>query len=139
MPANPAPPLTRSFHIGDILSITDGCLVSPRHIEGVYDILNFMTGDNLFTHQLPRASDECRPHLLTLHPQLSSADASGVTPDNWKAWLADRVKEFGETLPVTPLPRGVHAFKDPIDEAVEMVGAEKVIAVNVPTKEPDNG
>lgn len=128
--------MTRDFHIGDILSVTDGHLVSPRHIAGVYDILNFMTGDNLFTHQLPRALGECRPHLLTLHPQLAKADASGVTAENWKAWLADRVKEFGETLPVTPIPKGVHAFKDPIDEAVEMVGADRVITIDPGTGRP---
>jgi hypothetical protein len=122
---------SRPFHIGDVLSITDGHLVSPRHIAGVYDILTFMTGDNLFTHQLPRAMDECRPHLLRLYPELRGVDGSSVNESNWHAWLDDRVQEFGETLTITPLPRGVHAFKDPIDEAVEMVGAERVITVNV--------
>jgi hypothetical protein len=120
---------TRNFHIGDILSITDGHLVSPRLIAGVYDILNFLTGDNLYTHQLGRAMDECRPHLLTLHPQLASVDSSSVTGENWQAWLDDRVKEFGETLPVTPVPKGVHEVKDPIQELEEMVGPERVIVV----------
>lgn len=36
---------TRDFELGDILSITTGALVSRRHIDGVYDILNWMTGD----------------------------------------------------------------------------------------------
>lgn len=31
----------RNFHLGDILSITTGRLVSRRHMEGVYDLLNF--------------------------------------------------------------------------------------------------
>jgi hypothetical protein len=38
---------TRPFHLGDVLTITTGRLVSPRHMDGVYDVLNFMTGDNL--------------------------------------------------------------------------------------------
>lgn len=46
----------KRFHLGDVLSITTGHLLSPRHMEGVYEILNHMTGDQLFTHQLPRAS-----------------------------------------------------------------------------------
>ena len=29
---------TRMFHLGDVLTITTGCLVSPRHVEGIYDI-----------------------------------------------------------------------------------------------------
>ena len=65
---------TKQFHLGDVLSITTGRLVSPRHIDGVYDILNFMTGDNLFTHQLPRASDECKPYLVAQFPQLAAAE-----------------------------------------------------------------
>jgi hypothetical protein len=36
---------TRAFHLGDILSVTTGCLVSPRGIAGVCDILNWMTGE----------------------------------------------------------------------------------------------
>lgn len=119
----------RDFHIGDILSVTTGTLVSPRLMDGIYDILNFMTGDNLYTHQLPRAMNECRPHLLTLHPGLSKVDVSAITAENYKAWLSDRVKEFGETLQVTPVPQGVHERKDPIDELCAMVGPEKVIVI----------
>ena len=47
---------SKRFHISDILSITTGRLVATRHVEGIYDILGFMTGEELFTHQLPRAS-----------------------------------------------------------------------------------
>lgn len=48
---------TKTFHLGDILTITTGRLVSPRHMEGVYDILNWMTGEDLLvTHQIPRWS-----------------------------------------------------------------------------------
>lgn len=61
---------TKDFHLGDVLSITTGVLVSFRSMEGIYDILNFMTGDDLFTHQLPRATDECKPHLLEQFPEL---------------------------------------------------------------------
>jgi len=29
-----------------------------------------MTGDSLFTHQLPRAAEQSKPYLLEQHPQL---------------------------------------------------------------------
>ena len=77
---------TKKFHLGDVLSTTTERLVSPRHISGVYDILNFMTGDDLFTHQLPRASEECKPYLLEQFPQLD-------TPE-----MDFAVAELGETL-----------------------------------------
>jgi hypothetical protein len=54
---------TRRFHIGDILSITTGKLVSPRLISGVYDILGYMTDDTPYTTQLGRFKEECLPYL----------------------------------------------------------------------------
>ena len=103
---------TRQFHLGDILSVTTGCLVSPRHMDGVYDILNWMTGDNLFTHQLPRANDECQGPLLAQHPDLAAIEV----PDEWgdgsregakravDDWLAEQVTIYGETRQVAPPP-----------------------------------
>jgi hypothetical protein len=121
---------TKDFHLGDVLSITTGRLVSPRHIDGVYDILNFMTRDNLFTHQLPRASDECKPHLLRKHPQLADIEVPELNESNHKQWLAEQVAKYGEYLPVEQIPMDDHAVKNPIEEAVEMMGsADKVIVV----------
>jgi len=54
---------SRRFHIGDILSITTGKLVSPRRIDGVYDILGYMTDDAPYTTQLGRFAEECLPYL----------------------------------------------------------------------------
>jgi len=53
--------ITKRFHLGDILSITTGKLVSLQNIDGVFEILNFMTGDGLHMHQLSRVADECKP------------------------------------------------------------------------------
>jgi hypothetical protein len=120
----------RSFHIGDILTITTDILVSPRLVEGIYDILNYMTGDDLMTHQLPRAAGVCKPHLLSQHPQLAQVDASGVNENNWQAWLAEQVAEYGEYLPVEPLGPVEYERKDPLDELREMRGNKPVILVS---------
>ncbi len=119
------------FHIGDILSITTGRLVSPSHIDGVYKILNYMTEDNLFTHQLPRASKECEPFLLDEFPQLANVNASKVTPDNLEEWLQKQVDEFGEMFEVTPIPKRWHKKKNPITELQEMNRDKPIIVVKV--------
>ena len=126
--------MKKKYHIGDILSITTGKLVSPRHIDGVYDILNFMTGDNLFTHQLGRGSDECRPWLKAQHPQLKSIDTSNINPDNWQDWLLKMVDQYGEYLDVEPLPEGVHDSIDPLTELSRMVPEKKVVVIEGETK-----
>jgi len=122
---------TKDFHIGDILSVTTGRLVSPRHIDGVYDILNWMTGESLFTHQLPRVGREAAPVLLAEHPHLAEAqaDAEAVNKDNWQDFLARMVAKFGETLPVPKMNRDQHESIDPMSELVEKVHPDRIIAV----------
>lgn len=119
----------REFHIGDILSITTGVLVSPRHVQGVYEILNYMTGDTLYTRQLPRAMRECAPYLLREHPMLDHVDASGVNQDNWRDWLDAQIIKFGPKLPVSPLPEHAHEFIDPLSELAEKVHPDRIIVM----------
>lgn len=119
----------KDFHIGDVLSITTGRLLSPRHMEGVYDLLNWMTGDNLYTHQLPRVSDEARPHLLGWHPFLAEIDASDVTPENWRAWLSSIVAKHGEYLTIEKMPAESHERIDPVSELAEKIHPSNIIAV----------
>ena len=123
--------MTRKFHIGTILSITDGHLLAPNKMVDVYDILNFMTGDKLFTHQLPRAREECAPHLLQKHPQLAVFDGNDITTSNYQEALEKAIEQFGEYMQVESLPPGAHRHINPIQEAKDMVGADKVIVVNV--------
>ena len=120
---------SKLFHIGDILSVTTGKLVSPRLIGGVYDILNFMTRDNLFTHQLPRACRECAPVLLAQHPQLAGVTGEDVTGENFKQWIEDRCAEFGEELLVSQVPDDVHEFIDPMSELAEKVHPDKIVVL----------
>lgn len=120
---------TKQFHIGDVVSITEGSLMSPRHMEGVYDILNFMTGESLFTHQLPIAARECTPELLRQHPQLAGLHLS-VTPANFESELAKLVATFGEMLEVTPLAESEPQYDTPVADAIEMMGdATKVVVM----------
>lgn len=62
--------MKNTFHIGDILSITSGRLVSNRGMVGIYEILGFLTRDEVYTHEIPRLMGECRPYLAAQFPQL---------------------------------------------------------------------
>ncbi len=120
---------TKKFHIGDILSITTGSLVSSEGMGGIYKILNYLTGDNLYTHQLGRATHECRPWLLAQHKQLKDIDNSTVNEDTWKDWLTEQAEKYGEYLEIKPLPKNIHDFIDPLDELKRMVPEDKIIVV----------
>lgn len=124
---------TKDFHIGDILSITTGRLVSPRHIDGVYDVLGWMTGESPFTHQLPRIGREAAPVLLAAHPNLAGAqaEAEAVTADNWQHFLTKMVERYGETLPVPKMTADQHENIDPISELAETVHPDRIIPVSI--------
>ena len=118
----------RRFDLGAVLSVTGDKLLCP--VADVYEILNFLTADKLFTHQLPRACDHCRPWLLQQHPALAEIDGAKVTPENWRGHLAAARTTLGATqLLIEPLPAGVWVHVDPIQEAKEMVGQDRVIVV----------
>lgn len=130
----------RMFHLGDILSITTELLVSPSRMDGVHDILNYMTGDNLFTHQLPRAGGQCAPILLDQLPQLKAVetppqDALDQGPDWVDGWLAEQVARYGEMLPVTPIAAAQRVIRDPIEELAAMVGTDRINAVEIPASD----
>lgn len=111
---------TKSFHIGDILSVTSERLVSLDHIGGVYNILGWMVNDDeLMTHQLPRVSDECAPLLRDLFPDLAAIDVNGATITSEAecvAWLASLEPMYGTHRDVPRLPREDHTEIDPIAE-----------------------
>lgn len=124
---------TRTFTLADILTMTTGRLMSARGIEAVYDLANWMTGDNLMTHQLPRAADICGPALLTQHPQLVGiAPPEDIDVPDLMAWLADAERQHGQELPAAPLPDGAWEHRNAIEELCDMVGPEKVYVVPVP-------
>ncbi len=125
---------TRKFDLGDILSITTGRLVSTRHMDGVYDILNYMTGDSLFTHQLPRAIRAARPVILQQHPQLAEIEEpefSTVTHHQLRmvihTWLSRMKSQYGDSLPLVPMADW--ESRNPLQELAEMVGPERIIVV----------
>lgn len=116
--------MKREFDLGDVLSVTTGKLVSRRHIDGIYDVLNFLTGDNLFTHQLPRAMDVCRPAVLAQHPELPlDAPAFGDKGEVF-AWLDEQERAYGATVAIVPV--AAWQSQDPIEELCDLVGPERI-------------
>ncbi|WNN95173.1 hypothetical protein SEA_MAGRITTE_222 [Microbacterium phage Magritte] len=132
----------RSFHISDVLTILSGRLVSTRHIEGVYDILGFMTDSSPFTHQLPRLGDEVKPYLAAEHPELAKVEIpqfDGETADEVKAsinaWLEGLYPNFGTEVTVSRIPAEAHTEIHPLEELVMMRPDAEVIAVEISDKD----
>jgi len=132
------PPPTKQFHIGDILSIIDGHLVSPTRMDGIYAILGWMTDSEggLWTHQLLRAAEDVRPTLVEVFPDLAATQVPDFDgPDQVEPWLQEQIKVHGEYRDVPRIAEGVFARIDPVLELQHMVGTDRVIPVVVPETE----
>lgn len=112
---------TQAFPTGAVLSVVTDVLVSENRIDGVYEVLNWMTGESLFTHQLPRVGREAAPLIVAMHPELSAAvaEAEQVNGDNWREWLATWRARYGETIAVPRLNIAEHERIDPMSELAE--------------------
>lgn len=130
--------------LGDVVSVVDGSLVSRDHIGGVYRVLDFMTGESLMTHQLPRACDEVRPEIIRQQPWLVDVKApqwdeipgwDAMTPDEMKAhvfaWLDEQEALHGATVDLLPLHPDDHTSIDPIAELAMMRPDATIIPVIV--------
>lgn len=122
----------RDFELGDILSITTSRLVSRRGMDGVYDILGFMVGESLFTHQLPRVRDEVAPFLLEQYPQLAEIEVPKRLDgkDKWMEWLSKMETKYGRVLSVEAIDPANHTHIDPMSELAMMgIPRERIIPV----------
>ena len=124
---------SQEFHIGTVLSILTDKLLSPKHIGGVYEILEYMSGEKgLMTHQLIRVSDEVKPYLVQQHPELAKV----VVPDGLNDWDSvfgwmdtELYDKFGEMIPVSPIPKEAHTMIDPISELSMRAPHMKIVVV----------
>jgi len=115
----------KDFSIASVLSVTTGVLLCD--MSEIYDILNFMTGGSLFTHQLPGASEDCAPKIFEQHPELRAVCAEGVGRDNWESFLVQQQERFGDYVSIARLSG--YEQRDPFEELAEMVDPEKIIVV----------
>lgn len=123
-------PDTKRFHLGDVLSITTGRLVSPDQIGGIYNILGWMSGKDLHTHQLPRVGEEATPTLLAAFPELADIEVpEDINAETLDAWLKSLEPKYGTYRDVPRMPEGEHFRIDPLLELQHKVGADNVIVV----------
>ena len=128
---------SKRFHLANVLSVTTGFLFpepgTEYPIDGVYNILNFMTRDDLYTHALPRAAEECRPLLFEQLPFTRDIDIEfmrGVEDAaKWTALLDELVAKHGAFHEVYPIGADDHEVVDPIDELLRMKPDAEIIPI----------
>jgi hypothetical protein len=124
---------TKIFPVEAVMSTVTGFLVSEGGIGCVYEVLNWMTGESVYTHQIPRICREAVPVLLALYPNMQAAidEAEQVNADNWRDWIAKWKDRYGDEIAVPLMNIAEHERIDPMSELVEMVSPERIITIGV--------
>lgn len=97
----------------------------------VYEALNAITGDDLFTHQLLRAAEFARPHVIEAcpwvtdlppFPDFTRIGEGAPTKEVVETWVAGISKTVGETHEVPELSDRWE-YIDPFVELAKMMAA----------------
>ncbi|RKD69019.1 hypothetical protein [Rhizobium sp. WW_1] len=122
---------TKSFPIDAVMSTITGVLVSENGIGCIYEMLNWMTGDSVFTHQIPRISREAVPVMLAIYPEMQAAidEAKQVNGDNWREWLTTWRQRYGDEIAVPVMNIAEHERIDPLSELAEKVSPDRIITL----------
>lgn len=107
---------TKTFPTAVVLSTITGRLICD--INGVYEVLSWMTGESVFTHQIPRIGREAEPVILAAHPHLREAvrEAALVNRENWQEWRDRWIERYGPEIAVPKMTAAEHKAIDPITE-----------------------
>lgn len=147
----------RQFHIGDLISITDGHLLSPQGLRGVKELLEYMSGEeNLLPMAWPRVADEVEPYLTKQFPVIAAlrvpaticgcGSRKDTKCEDWPGYPSEKeakvarqralyewgermAAEHGEWHTVQPLPPGVHQRLSPIEELLAGLSGTALVDV----------
>jgi len=124
---------TKNFPVDAVMSTVTGILVSEDGIGCVYEVLNWMTGESVYTHQIPRISREAVPVVLALYPDMQAAidEAEQVNSDNWRDWLSTWKGRYGDEIAVPVMNIAEHERIDPMSELAEKVSPDRIIPIGV--------
>lgn len=132
----------KSFPLAAVLTVTTGRLLTE--MDHVYEILNWVTGDDVYTHQIPRALQAAGPLLLKRFPELVPASGGLRSLDSWIAkdhtgghegirmWLTELQMMFPaikDSYQIAPISAGQWEHIDPVLEAGSMFDPEKIITI----------
>jgi len=111
----------KEFDLGTVLSITTGRLFTD--LDNVYSALNYLTGDNIYTHQIARVVKVAGPYVLSKYPQLEGVGSDLVvnSEEDVITFLKEQKKIYGNKFALTPMTKeDGYSYVDPIEEIVQI-------------------
>lgn len=118
--------MSKTFHLGDLLSVTTGTLLAPNKMRGVSALLEHLTGVRLDIHQLLLASEVCAPLMVKDRPWLGDLTPPvGADHAELVSWISWAVSEHGEWHEVDSYPPNVWGEHDSFTDLLRVLSKGK--------------
>lgn len=101
--------MSKKFPTLDVVSAATGWHLSDNGFGAIVEVLDFLTGEGLFTHQLPAASEWAQPHIYEQFPWMMDVETilQNYTNNGDKEGLLEYSKElplrYGSELVLSPI------------------------------------
>jgi len=129
--------MSREFPTAVVLTIATGRFVCDD-LSNLQDCTEYLVGEPVWTHQLPRVWGEVAPWLIARHEECRRAESNVPALDGLliamknpkracRQWL--KKLDLPETLTVEPIPKDDHTSIDPLEELQAMKPDAEVIVI----------
>jgi hypothetical protein len=123
---------TKVFELGEILSVTTGCLLSRKLMGGLYDIMGFLIQDQgITTLGLLDMAEPCKAELIRQFPQFADIEVPEFEDDQavW-TYLQEQENKFGTYFEVKSM-ESVPPLRNDLDVILDIRGnLDGVVVVN---------
>lgn len=120
---------TKAFPTCDVVGAITGRLMGS--MDGVYQVLAWMAGEPIWTHQLPRVIGEAWVSAIAAIPALAvlKDEHPQVNAENAQAWRDCWLDRYGPVIAVPRMTPDQHERIEPQSELVEKIHPDRIFPV----------
>jgi hypothetical protein len=89
---------TRQFRYDDVLSVSDGRLVSQRGMRAVYEVMGHLVGNDVSTLAITYLGESAQKHLAAHYPFLGTPDVRDAVTAALAVWQTNHPADKDATL-----------------------------------------
>lgn len=127
--------IKQTFPLWKLVQISTGILLfEDDAMDAVYEVMNFMTQQDLSTASLPSAMNESRPWLLQQCPFLANINLLTKQPkEYYTEAIKAAVAKYGDEHTIAPIPADDIQRHNPFEDAYDINPNIKTLGFNTDT------
>ena len=111
----------RTFDFATMISIISGRMFTS--MEKLYDALNFLTQETIYTHQIPKILPPSAKHILKTYPELEDIGKDVIINSEEEAerFIKSLSQIFGNEFTLEPMSDEEYSHTDPFEDLKDLI------------------